>query len=191
MKKTAWLAIAFVLVSAVYAFAGNGHRRGSGFNEGILEMSDYPILFEESSSDPAAPLSSEIQLYAKDKAGTTTLYTQDASGTVKEIADSGDLSSYLTSATAASTYQPIGSYLTSSDLTPYALLDGTNQPFTGNISFGDNLGINLGTGTDYSIKFDAANAVHSLTSGSLIFNKNSTARKVNLDDLKIFGVILN
>lgn len=83
MKRTWWFFLLFLSVCA-YAYAG-GHVRGSGFNEGVLEMSDYPILFDESEYDPGIPNSDRIQLYAKDKAGTTTLYTQDALGAVKEI----------------------------------------------------------------------------------------------------------
>lgn len=107
-----------------HAYAG-GATRGAHFNEGVLEMSDYPILFDEADDDPGIPLSDEIQLYAKDKAGTTTLYTQDASGTVQELG-SPDLSAYLTSSDAALTYQTIGAYLTDapSDGSQYLRLNG-------------------------------------------------------------------
>ena len=87
MKKEWWIVLLFLSVCA-YAYAG-GHARGSGFNEGVLEMADYPILFDESEDDPGIPNSDRIQLYAKDKAGTTTLYTQDALGTVTEVGAGG------------------------------------------------------------------------------------------------------
>jgi len=48
-------------------------------------------------------------------------------------------------------------YLTSSDLSDYALLDGTNQPFTGNLKIGDNLKHYFGTGNDASITYDGTN----------------------------------
>jgi hypothetical protein len=89
MKRTWWLFLLFLAVWG-YAYAG-GHARGSGFNEGVLEMSDYPIDFEESEDDPGIPVSDNIQLYAKDKAGTTTLYTQDSSGAVVDLITSGSL----------------------------------------------------------------------------------------------------
>ena len=87
MKRT-WILFSCFILLAGYAFA-SGFHRGSGFHEGVLEMSDYPILFDESESDPGVPISDEIQLYAKDKAGVTTLYTQDASGTVSEVGAGG------------------------------------------------------------------------------------------------------
>lgn len=105
MKKWLGLLTSALLLFSVSVYA-EGYRRGSGFNNGVLEMSDYPILFDEAEDDPGIPASDSLQLYAKDKAGTTTLYTQDASGTVKELGEP-DLSAYLTTSTAASTYAPI------------------------------------------------------------------------------------
>jgi hypothetical protein len=84
MKKWLGLLILAFLLSSIYVYA-DGYRRGSGFNDGVLEMADYPILFDEANDDPGIPSSDSIQLYAKDKEGVTTLYTQDSTGTVKEI----------------------------------------------------------------------------------------------------------
>ena len=101
MKKEWWIVLLFLSVCA-YAYAG-GHARGSGFNEGVLEMADYPILFDESEDDPGIPNSDKIQLYAKDKAGTTTLYTQDALGTVTEVGAGGGSMVYPGAGIALST----------------------------------------------------------------------------------------
>ena len=79
MKKLLFGVLCLLIVSnSAYA----DFRRGTGFNQGDLEMEDYPVVFAEKSADPSTPSTDEIKLYAKDNAGTTTLYTKDSSGAV-------------------------------------------------------------------------------------------------------------
>jgi hypothetical protein len=67
-------------------------------------------------------------------------------------------------------------YLTASDLTPYAKLDGTNQPFTGDLKIGDNLKHYFGTGNDASIYYDGTNFnfnSREVGTGNFIFNNGN------------------
>jgi hypothetical protein len=72
------------------------------------------------------------------------------------------MSAYLTSATAASTYQPIGSYLTDapSDGTTYGRKDGDWEAVVSSVSWGDVTGT-LSSQTDLQdaldLKYDASN----------------------------------
>ncbi len=53
----------------------------------------------------------------------------------------------------------INDYLTISNASSYALLDGSNQPFTGAIKVGDNIKHLFGTANDASIYYDGTNLV--------------------------------
>lgn len=87
MKFRAAISTLFiVLCVSTHAFAWREH---TGFNQGDLEMENYPIIFAERSSDISTPLTDEIGLYAKDNAGTTTLYTKDSAGTVTALGAGG------------------------------------------------------------------------------------------------------
>jgi len=78
-----------LIVTLVGALNADAFRRGSGFNEGDLEMEDYPIIFAERATDPSTPMTDEISVYAKDDAGTTKVYTKDSSGTVVALGSGG------------------------------------------------------------------------------------------------------
>jgi len=90
MKKIWAVALIFIFATSL---ASADFRRGTGFNQGDLEMEDYPIIFAERASDPATPLADEISVYAKDNAGTTTVYTKDSTGTVVALGAGGGLAS--------------------------------------------------------------------------------------------------
>lgn len=112
MKKL--LTIAFILLLCVTAEARNPW--GSGFNQGDFNLNDNSVIFHEKDSDPAAPLKNEIALYAKDKAGTTTLYTKDFDSTVSEVGAGGGGSSEWTDA---------GTFLYSTETTDDVVIGGS------------------------------------------------------------------
>lgn len=84
MKKL----IVFLFISLLSSCAwADGFQRGSGVNQGDLNMQKYSIQFSET-SDPATPPADTIKLFAKDNSGTTTFYTIDSTGTVSTIGSS-------------------------------------------------------------------------------------------------------
>lgn len=141
MKKWLGLLTSGLLLFSVSVYA-EGYRRGSGFNNGVLEMSDYPILFDEAEDDPGIPASDSLQLYAKDKSGVTTLYTQDSTGTVKEIGASEETDPVFSSSEAAS--------ITSTDTTNWDTAygwgdhDGLYLPINGKAASVNGLAITTG-----------------------------------------------
>jgi hypothetical protein len=79
-------------------------------------------------------------------------------------------------------------YLTASDLTPYAKLDGTNQPFTGDLKIGDNLKHYFGTGNDASIYYDGTNFnfnSRDVGTGDFIFNNGNVGIGTTTPDYKL------
>lgn len=88
MKPLALVAVFACLILAAHECHA-GFKRGSGFNQGDLELEDYSVIFAERSSDPATPSTDEIRLYAKDNGGTTTLYTKDSAGSVSAFSGGG------------------------------------------------------------------------------------------------------
>lgn len=83
-----------------------------------IQVRKQSALFFEKSSDPSSPAANGIKLYAKDKSGTTTLYTKDSSANVVEVAGAGTVApkdaTYITQ-TANSTLtneQALGSLTT-------------------------------------------------------------------------------
>jgi hypothetical protein len=80
MKKT--LAVAVGLFCAANCYAWNL----GGFNEGELRLQKNDIYFSELDTDPVAPETNGMKMYAKDNgSGGTKIYTMNSSGTVTEI----------------------------------------------------------------------------------------------------------
>ena len=80
-----------LILSAFLNTSANAFEYGSGFDEGDLDLGQNALGFHEKESDPTAPATDEIRIYAKDLAGITTLYTEDADGTVRTL---GGLSTF-------------------------------------------------------------------------------------------------
>ena len=76
------------------------HTRGSGFNEGILDMQKYPIQFDKLDAAPSDPPCDEMFLYARasDDTGDTALHMLDCLSTETELgaASAGGGSSLFT-----------------------------------------------------------------------------------------------
>lgn len=84
-----WLLILLLLIGNTGNVFADSFRRGSGLSQGEQVMDKYPIRFHEVDANPAAPPTDEIRIFAKDNAGTTTIYTIDSAGTVTIIGSSG------------------------------------------------------------------------------------------------------
>lgn len=56
-----------------------------GFNQGDLKIERTSIDFDEQSSDPVAPGTNHIKLYAKDDSGTTKLFIRNSAGDVTDL----------------------------------------------------------------------------------------------------------
>jgi hypothetical protein len=54
-----------------------------------ISVRKQSVLFYEKPANPGSPSANGIKLYAKDKAGVTTLYTKDSAGNVVEIGAAG------------------------------------------------------------------------------------------------------
>lgn len=86
MKKLVFFT-AILFVSCATSLSA--YQRGSGFNEGDLELNKYSIICTEHDADPSIPLSDQIKLFCKDDTGTTKFYTIDDNGDVVELGSGG------------------------------------------------------------------------------------------------------
>jgi len=73
------------VVGIPYFVYADGYQRGSGFNEGDLDMQKYSVQFHEVDNTPSCPPSDEIKVYAKDSSGDTKVYTLDSACAETEL----------------------------------------------------------------------------------------------------------
>lgn len=65
------------------------YERGSGFNEGDLNMQKYSVQFDEVDQTPSVPPCTELKVYNKDKSGLATLTTLDCLGNETQMPSGG------------------------------------------------------------------------------------------------------
>lgn len=83
------MALLFLFLGYSFIYADSGFVRGSGFNEGDLNMQKYSIQSHEVDSTPISPPTDEVKLYACDDAGTTKMCTIDSLGATTILGSGG------------------------------------------------------------------------------------------------------
>lgn len=148
------------------------------------------VLFYEKASDPSNPFADGIKLYAKDKSGTTTLYTKDSAGTVTEVGagggggGSGDITSVGdvtsgaafdgTQGTTLTFYNAGGNGTLSYNGSNFALSSGKGLTWnSASSSLSSSGGIALAAGTTTGTQLSVTS--NSLTSGTGILSTSSSA----------------
>jgi hypothetical protein len=89
LNKLIILILALFISSPSFA---DSFARGSGFNEGDLNLEKYGVVFNEVDATPICPQTDHIKMYGKDNSGTTKVYTLDSACLEKRILVEGDIS---------------------------------------------------------------------------------------------------